>query len=230
MTTVAEIINKIEGFAPTYLAENWDPIGLSIGNYNQKVAKMMVALDLDANTLQEAKELGVDFIFTHHPAIFSSLKTLNEEDSRRREYIELIRSNISLYSAHTNVDAADNGMNDWLAEAIGLETPFDFIDFSYAYSIEMVHLYADEAVLEGVTQELDQLTRGELREHNPSLYKHEGKEVSSPFDLGAQTQKVELVAPTNLKRDITEKLDEMAQEKRLSYHVSPIKKKGRLME
>ncbi|MDN6161941.1 MAG: Nif3-like dinuclear metal center hexameric protein, partial [Atopostipes sp.] len=123
-------------FAPRYLAEDWDPIGLSFGSKDQKVDKMMVALDLDANTLKEAKEKNVDFIFTHHPAIFSSLKTLNEEDTRRKEYIDLIRSEISLYSAHTNIDAAENGMNDWLAEAIGLEKPYQIMDISYEGSEE----------------------------------------------------------------------------------------------
>lgn len=131
MTKVVEIIDKIEDFAPKYLAEDWDPIGLSIGSKDQVVKKMMVALDLDENTLKEAKEKDIDFIFTHHPAIFNSLKTLNEEDPRRKEYIDLIRSEISLYSAHTNIDAAENGMNDWLAEAIGLEKPYEIMDIAY---------------------------------------------------------------------------------------------------
>lgn len=131
MTEIKKIIEKIEDFAPKDLAEDWDPIGLSFGSKNQEVKKMMVALDLDENTLKEAKEKNIDFIFTHHPAIFSSLDTLNEENSRRREYIDLIRSNISLYSAHTNVDAAANGMNDWLAEAIGLEKPYQIMSISF---------------------------------------------------------------------------------------------------
>lgn len=131
MTKVEEIITKMEEFAPKYLAEDWDPVGLSIGSKAQRVKKMLVALDFDANTLEEAKKNEVDFILTHHPGIFSSLKTLNEEDPRRRQYIDLIRSEISLYSAHTNVDAAENGMNDWLAEELGLEKPYQIMQNSY---------------------------------------------------------------------------------------------------
>ena len=148
MTKVIEIIDKIEDFAPKYLAEDWDPIGLSIGSKDQVVKKMMVALDLDENTLKEAKEKNIDFIFTHHPAIFNSLKTLNEEDSRRKEYIDLIRSEISLYSAHTNIDAAENGMNDWLAEAIGLEKPYEIMDIAYEDSNDSIYGMGRVASLE----------------------------------------------------------------------------------
>ena len=98
MTTVNDIIKKIEELAPPHLAESWDPIGLSFGNKEDEVKKVMVALDVDRLTIQEAKEKGVDLMITHHPAIFNSLKTLNSEDSRRRDYIELIKSDIAVFS------------------------------------------------------------------------------------------------------------------------------------
>ena len=99
MTTVKDIIKRIEEFAPTYLAE--DGIGwTSLGSYDQEVNKMMVALDLDTTTLKEAKEKNIDFIFTHHPPIFGSLNTLNEHDARRKEYIELKNQHFRLCSTH----------------------------------------------------------------------------------------------------------------------------------
>lgn len=173
MTKVEEVIEKIEEFAPKHLAEDWDPIGLSIGSRKQKIKKMMIALDLDANTLKEAKEKDVDFIFTHHPAIFGSLKTLNEEDNRRKEYIKLIRSEISLYSAHTNIDAAKNGMNDWLAEAIGLERPYQLMEFSYKNSFKKITYSIQTGKAEKILDKLDQISEGNLSKYNPSLYSKE---------------------------------------------------------
>src|SRR5699024_862495 len=107
----------------------------------QEVHKMMIALDLDAMTLKEAQENDVDFIFTHHPPIFKSLTTLNEHDTRRKEYIELIKSDISLYAAHTNVDAAENGMNDWLANSLSLKSPIEVLDTTTESSYKLLVLY-----------------------------------------------------------------------------------------
>lgn len=121
MTTVKAIVEKIEQLAPRELAEEWDPIGLSFGTYQQAVKKVFVALDVDPVTLEEAKAVGADLIVTHHPLIFNSVHTLNGEDSKRQLFIELIKNDIAVYSAHTNMDRADQGMNEWLADALKLQ-------------------------------------------------------------------------------------------------------------
>lgn len=120
MTTVKDIVKQIENFSPPSLAEEWDPIGLSFGRYDQEVKRVLVALDIDPITLQEAIHVNADLIFTHHPLIFKATKTLNEEDPKRQLYIHLIREEMAVYSAHTNMDATVGGMNDWLAEELGL--------------------------------------------------------------------------------------------------------------
>lgn len=229
MTTVEEIISRIEEFAPRYLAEDWDPIGLSIGSKNQKVNKMMIALDLDANTLKEAKEKKIDFIFTHHPAIFSSLKTLNEEDNRREEYIQLIRSGISLYSAHTNIDAADNGMNDWLAEAIGLEKPYHLMDFSYEDSFKMLTLYLSEEEREKTIGKIDEMTAGELREYNPRLYNVGEVKPDSRAELWnlAEDEKTEMIVPNDLIDDVIANLYKIYSDKVPDFYLTPIEKQGK---
>lgn len=220
MTTVQDIIAKIEEYAPTHLAESWDPIGLSIGSRQQKVKKMLVALDLDANTLKEAQEKEVDFIFTHHPAIFSPLKTLNEEDSRRQEYIALIRSNVSLYSAHTNVDAAENGMNDWLAEAIGLEEPYDLITSSHKNTFKLLTVYASSHELTQIIEQFAKINEGELVTHNPELYDVEGESAMS------QNGKLEITIPDDLVGLVVAALYEMNLEKAPNYHLTAIERQG----
>ncbi|QTJ48274.1 hypothetical protein FE330_04345 [Dolosigranulum pigrum] len=74
MTTVGDIISQIEQFAPSHLAEDWDPIGLIFGTKDQRVSKVMVALDLDQDTLQEAIDQEIDLIVTHHPPSSISYK------------------------------------------------------------------------------------------------------------------------------------------------------------
>lgn len=121
MTKVRDIVHQIELYAPPSLAEEWDPIGLSFGSYDQEIKKVMIALDLDPHTLEEAVAQNVDMVFTHHPLIFKPVKTLNAEDEKRKLFIRVIREGLAVYSAHTNMDATDGGMNDWLAEKLGLE-------------------------------------------------------------------------------------------------------------
>lgn len=174
MTTVEEIIKRIEKFAPTHLAESWDPIGLAFGSKKQTVKKIIVALDLDANTLQEAKDENVDLIFTHHPPIFSSLKTLNADDPRRNEYLELIKSDIALYTAHTNIDAAEDGMNDWLAETLGLEKPYDIIDFSYQDTYKLLVLYTPEKDADKMRNALHKAGAGQVGDYDNVSYTSTG--------------------------------------------------------
>lgn len=237
MTTVQEIIQRIETFAPTHLAEDWDPIGLAFGAKGQKVARMMVALDLDANTLKEAQGNQVDFIFTHHPAIFSSLKTLNEEDARRREYIKLIRSDIALYSAHTNVDAAEDGMNDWLAEAIGLESPLDVIESSYQTDLKLLVLYTPTADAEMMRKKLHKTGAGQVGDYQEVSYTSEGTGRFTPGDAANPTiganhkaetvneERVEILFPSHLLKKVMQTIYTHHPYEEPVFHILDIGKK-----
>lgn len=174
MTTVETIVNKIETFAPKHLAEDWDPIGLSIGSFNKKVKKVMIALDLDADTIKEAKDKQVDLLFTHHPAIFRPLSNINEMDTRQKHYIDLIRANISLYSAHTNIDAAENGMNDWLAEALNFKKPYEILDTSYQSELKLLVLYTPLEDAIAMRGHLHQIGVGQVGDYKNVSYTSTG--------------------------------------------------------
>lgn len=218
MTTVGNIIHKIEQFAPKHLAEDWDPIGLAFGSNDKKVKKMMVALDLDANVLSEAKEKEVDFIFTHHPPIFKSLKVLNEHDQRVKEYIELIQSDISLYAAHTNLDNADGGMNDWLANALSLQGPYDSIKTSYVSNYKKLSFYAPSSHTNSIRHALHEIGLGEVGDYTNVSYTSKGigrfkpNQSANPY-LGSRGQieevkeeRVEIYIPVKLIGKAIEKL------------------------
>lgn len=175
MTTVNDIIKKIEELAPPHLAESWDPIGLSFGNKEDEVKKVMVALDVDRLTIQEAKEKGVDLMITHHPAIFNSQKTLNGEDSRRRDYIELIKSDIAVFSAHTNLDAAEDGLNDWLADAIGIESDNrQVVSVNTQTGFKKLAVYVPDYAAEDVKKALHATGAGEVGDYKDVSYTMEG--------------------------------------------------------
>ena len=175
MTTVNDVIKKIEELAPPHLAESWDPIGLSFGNKEKKVKKVLVALDVDHSTIKEARDKQVDLMITHHPAIFGSLKTLNGEDARRRDYIDLIKSDIAVFSAHTNLDAAENGLNDWLADTIGIETDNrKVVSVNTQTGFKKLAVYVPDYAAEEVKKALHEVGAGEVGDYKDVSYTMEG--------------------------------------------------------
>ncbi|MBS9334718.1 Nif3-like dinuclear metal center hexameric protein [Fructobacillus sp. M1-13] len=121
MIQAADLINKIEAFAPKSLAEKGDPTGLQIGDPNQPIQRVMTTLDVRPETVQEAIEKKVDFIWAHHEPLFFPAKNLDLTDPQNKMYADLIKHDIVVYSSHTNLDAADGGLNDWLCRAFGIE-------------------------------------------------------------------------------------------------------------
>ncbi len=120
MTTVSDIVTKFEEFAPKQFAEKGDPIGLQLGNLSAPVHKMMVTLDVRPQTVTEAVANQVDFIFAHHPAVFHPVSSFDLSVPQNQMYAELIKNNITVYAAHTNLDNAPGGMNDWISEQLNL--------------------------------------------------------------------------------------------------------------
>lgn len=121
MTYCKDIVSFLEKAAPVELAEEWDNIGLLVGRPTNIVKKILVCLDVTHAALDEAVKAGADLIVTHHPVIFKGIKKLNEDEKTAGLLYSLIRNNISVYSAHTNLDFADQGVNTCLADALGLK-------------------------------------------------------------------------------------------------------------
>lgn len=122
MTVVADILNFIEKIAPSYIAAEWDNVGLLCGRSSQPVRKILVALDPFYTVCQEAVDIGADLIVTHHPVIFgNALSAINEDSQTGRCLLLLAENKISAINAHTNLDMATGGVNDVLAATLGLE-------------------------------------------------------------------------------------------------------------
>lgn len=117
---VRDIIAVMEKHFPTYLAESWDNCGLQAGSLNSSANKIIISLDLDENILEQAIAHQADMIITHHPLLFKPIKFINYDKPPGNIIKRLIKNNISVYSAHTNLDSADRGVNQLLAETIGL--------------------------------------------------------------------------------------------------------------
>lgn len=119
-TKVQDIISVMENHFPLYLAEDWDNVGLQIGAREKEVKKLAIALDLDDHALQEALAWGADMVITHHPLLFKPVRRIEYNRYIGRLIRTIIIADLAVYSAHTNLDAAEKGINQILAEMIGL--------------------------------------------------------------------------------------------------------------
>jgi len=120
MITAEWIIRQFDEWAPQACAEDWDNVGLLIGDAAQPVKKILVALDATEEVINEAISGGFDFIISHHPLVYNPIKRITSVDSTGRKIIALIKNGIGCFCAHTNLDKAIGGVNDCLAEKIGL--------------------------------------------------------------------------------------------------------------
>lgn len=120
MTTVRELHAALFAFAPEALKYDWDNVGLLCGRYDAPVQTVLVALDAMPDVIAEAKSRGAQCIVTHHPLLFEPLRAVNDESLAGRCVLELIESGIAAINLHTNLDVCPGGVNDVLAQRLGL--------------------------------------------------------------------------------------------------------------
>ena len=126
MTTVREIESFLYGWAPRELAESWDNVGLLVGDPEATVERVLVALDITPQVAEEALERGCQLIVAHHPVMncaWHPVQTVRADDRQGRTLTALLRGGVAAICMHTNLDAAEGGVNDILAEKLGLTQP-----------------------------------------------------------------------------------------------------------
>lgn len=118
--TVREIATVIEAFAPKRLQESYDNAGLQIGHPDMEVSAVMLCLDVTEEILDEALERRCNLIVSHHPLIFKGLKEITGRTATQRIVEKAIRENVAIYSAHTNLDSAKEGVSYEMAHLLHL--------------------------------------------------------------------------------------------------------------
>jgi len=121
--TVHDIARLIEQETPPSLAETWDNVGLQVGDGDWSVRKIWVALDATRTVIDKAVKSRIDMLITHHPLLFRPLKTLDLATPIGHILEKTVRHRLAVYSAHTNLDRVKGGVNDILADRLGLRDP-----------------------------------------------------------------------------------------------------------
>ena len=127
--TVADAVNRL---APRKLAEEWDNPGLLIGDSSASVKKIFVCLDVLDENISKAVELDAQIIVAHHTLIFRAIKNVRFDLPLGNKINRLIKNNLAVFAAHTNLDIAEGGVNDILAKKIGLVDVKNFGDEEFS--------------------------------------------------------------------------------------------------
>lgn len=122
MKRVEDIIEVMEDFAPVNLKEDFDNVGLMIGDKEKEVKRILLSLDCTLDVIEEAKKKDVDLIITHHPLLFKKPSSITTDTLVGKKIIKLIKNDISLYSSHTNLDSASGGLNETIVNILGYDS------------------------------------------------------------------------------------------------------------
>ncbi len=230
---VAELIKYFERWAPPGAAWEGDNVGLQVGSRRKTIQAIFLCLELNEKTLEEAISKNCNFIFTHHPLIFKPISKINTcNDSKSRLIEKLIKNDISLYAAHTNLDFTKDGVNYELAKTLGL-SDIKFLQYEKNNQVKIV-VFLPKSHLEKVSEAIFKSGGGLIGEYEKCSYRlnghgtFEGSENTNPsigkksnFEIVEEVRLEVLVNSWNIKKVINSIRDSHPYEEP-AYDIYPL--------
>lgn len=229
----SEVMKILEEIAPVSLAENWDNVGLQIGDKDKLIEKMMVCLELNNKIADEAIEKGIDMIITHHPLIFKPLKKLIATDPIVRVINKLIKNDINLYCAHTNLDIAIGGTSDYLASLLNLNDikPLSITENKKYYKLVV---FVPENSIDSVREAISLAGAGHIGNYSHCTFQSKGVGTFKPLQeadpyIGeidkletVNEYKLETIVPANKLRSVLDAMLKTHPYEETAYDVIPL--------
>ncbi|WP_285768939.1 Nif3-like dinuclear metal center hexameric protein [Peribacillus sp. SI8-4] len=232
-----QIIELFEQFSPKTYAMDGDPIGLHVGQLNKTVTKVMVALDVLEEVVEEAIEHGVQLIIAHHPLIYRPLKRIDTMTAGGRIIEKLIKHDIAVYAAHTNLDVAAGGVNDLLADALQIQETQVLVPTHEARLKKLV-VYVPKADEEKLREALGKAGAGAIGNYSHCSFSSEGTgrflpgEGSEPV-IGSQGRleavkemRIETLFPENLEKKVLAAMLKAHPYEEVAYDIYQLENQG----
>jgi dinuclear metal center YbgI/SA1388 family protein len=235
-----EVIQLFEQFSPKGLAMEGDKIGLQIGRLNKKVERIMIALDVLENVIDEAIEKNVQLIIAHHPIIYRPLNNLHTDTLPGKMIEKLLKHDIAVYAAHTNLDVAKGGVNDLLAAALELEDAEVLVP-TFDTKLKKLVVFVPASHAEAIRQVIGNAGAGSIGNYSHCSFSASGTgrflpgENTNPFvgESGrleeVEEVRLETIVPEPLlKKTITAVIKAHPYEE-VAYDVYPLENKGEVL-
>jgi len=233
LTTVADIINAMETIAPSNLAEEWDNIGLQVGQKNWPVKNVWVSLDPTLDVVTCACQNDADLLITHHPLIFKPLHSVDFSTSTGSIIRMAAQHKMAIFSSHTNLDIVTQGLNDVLAEAIGLTKPKVLGKPIEDENIKLV-IYVPEGYEKKMLDAIFQTKAGKIDEYSACTFRNKGEGTFRPGSMttpfmgktgevnSAKEIRIETVVQKNDLSDVIEFVRSHHPYETMAYDVYPL--------
>lgn len=231
------VIQLLEQWAPKRLAVPDDRIGLQVGTLNKKLDKVLVALDVTDEVVDEAIAEKADLIIAHHAVIFRPLKALRTDLPGGKLLEKLIKHDIAVYIAHTNLDIAEGGVNDMLADALGLQA-CQVLSETTRDPYRKLVVYVPHSHAEAVCDALFQAGAGQIGEYGECSFQIEGTGTFTPQpgtnpyigETGKREQvaekRIETVLPARLVRQVVQAMRKAHPYEEPAYDLFPLELNG----
>jgi dinuclear metal center YbgI/SA1388 family protein len=235
-----EVIQSFEAFSPKRYAVEGDKIGLQIGTLHKPIKKIMIALDVLEDVVDEAINEGVDLIIAHHPIIFRPLKVIDTNQFQGRTIEKLIKNDITVYAAHTNLDVAAGGVNDLMAEVLGLEETKPLVS-TYEDSLKKLIVFVPQDHAIDIREAIGNAGAGHIGNYSHCSFTSDGKgrflplEGTDPFigekgKLETVTEvKVETILPSSLQNKVIRAMLNAHPYEEPAYDIYPLENQGEVM-
>lgn len=208
-----DFIQRFKEYCPEWLAEEGDPVGLHIGTLNKEVKRIMMSLDVRPAVVAEAIAKKIDLLIVKHPPIFRPIARLTTDDVQTKMYADLIKHDIAVYAAHTNMDIIPNGLNDWFCEALGvLDT--EYLIHTHTVKMKKMAVYVPQNAAKKMREALAQAGAGEQGHYQATSFTVNGTGRFTPTaqanpTIGSantpeqvQESKIEVIFPETKQADV----------------------------
>ncbi|WP_438446244.1 Nif3-like dinuclear metal center hexameric protein [Gorillibacterium sp. sgz5001074] len=232
------VIQLMEELAPKHYAVPDDKIGLQLGSLRQEVRKVLVTLDVTEEVAEEAIREGAELIIAHHPIIYRPLSHLQSDTPAGRLYTKLIKHDIAVYIAHTNLDVAEGGVNDLMAEALEL-TDLRPLEEIHTEKLKKLVVFVPETHHAQVQQAVFAAGAGWIGRYSHCSFNIEGKgtflpqEGTDPY-IGRQGRfeqvaeiRLETIVPESAEKRVVQAMLKAHPYEEVAYDLYPMDLKGR---
>ena len=233
MLRIQDVIGFLEDWAPPHLAEDWDEVGLQIGDPDRSLNSVLLSLDPSLEALHKAKSLEVQLLVTHHPLFFKPLKRLLYQDPLTQFVKLALEHDVAVFSAHTNLDATSGGVNDALARVLEIEVQDVLLEEPVERMAKLV-IFTPEEFLNPVRQAVFSAGGGRMGHYSgcsfnlPGTGTYTPMEGALPFEgkVGVMNEalevRVEVLVPRERIREIVAKVREVHPYEEMAYDVVPL--------
>lgn len=233
-----DIAEYMEELAPVRLAEDWDNVGLLVGNPEQEIKRIMLCLDVTSKVVEEAVNNKVDLILSHHPLIFSPMKSITRDYFKGGIIHKLIKNDISVYSAHTNLDVAPEGTNEYVARLLGLSGTRSLTEYKYEKLYKLV-VFVPEESADAVRAAICGEGAGWIGNYSDCSFNVKGvgtfkpREGTNPY-IGTQGKlervdecRIETVVPKEKLKNVLNAMFKVHPYEEVAYDIYTLELKGR---